>query len=184
MKVRVSRLVDLWSELFWLDYLAPLVAVGVQLTLIISGATRQLGIHWPDLDQRVSAYATGATVVSVIGGLSAVAVSVYLAAAGERARAARQHKGTALRRNWRALLVGMALSAGMCLLAQVVDGGAPAERITAESIFLFGIVLAATRFVRLLWLFNAIMRIADRDLADEESPPAPSVGARWRKKAG
>lgn len=55
-------------------------------------------LAWIDSEQRVSQYGTAAGVVSAIGGLSSIAISIYLSSNGERIRAVRRHYQQELRR--------------------------------------------------------------------------------------
>lgn len=180
MRSRPSHVIEWWSEAIWFDYVVTTALVAGHLALVRVYSPGDLA-SWPDLSQRLSVYSTGATVVSIIGGLSALAISVYLAAAGNRARAVRRNYQEPLRRNWRSLLVGMGVAAGLCLVAQVMDRPGAAD--PAWFVFELGVALATLRFVRLVWLFNAIMRIADRDVTDVPRGPAPELDTAWSKKA-
>jgi hypothetical protein len=173
-------LLDRWSEALGFDYMVPLVLVGGHLLIVRIFSPGDL-VSWPDLPQRLSVYSTGATVVSIIGGLSAIAISLYLVAAGDRAHAVRRHYQESLRRNWRSLLVAMGVAAALCLIAQTIDR--PRTPDPAWFVFEVGMGIAAIRFIRLVWLFNAIMRIIDRDLTDFPRAPAPELDKSWNTKA-
>lgn len=176
---RPSDLIDRWSETLGVDYLVPLVVVGTHLTVVRMLSPGHL-FSWPDLSQRLSVYSTGATIVSIIGGLSAIAISLYLAAAGDRARAVRRNYQDSLRRNWRSLLIGMGIAATLCLVAQAIDRAQTPD--PAWFVFEAGMGLATLRFIRLVWLFNAVMRIIDRDVTDLPRAPTPEVDKSWTTK--
>ncbi len=140
---RLSSLVDWWSEAAWVGYGLTAVVVGVHL-LVVTDTGHGDWLGWLASSQRLTVYGTGATVISIVGGLSAVAVSVYLAAGGERARAVRRHYSGALRRNWLALLLATGISAGLCLVAQTLD--LAKDPHSARFLFEFAISLAVFRF--------------------------------------
>jgi hypothetical protein len=127
---------------------------------------------------RLSAYEAGAAVLAIVGGMSAVAISVYLGATGARAAAAKQHHIQALRRTWRSAFVGIVLAAGLCVVAIIVD--TTASNAAALVIYEFSILLALGRFVRLAWLFDRLLLITDRDATDLPRAPAPQLSQRWR----
>src|SRR6185312_11792353 len=78
-------------------------------------------LRWISADQRLAVYGTGATVVSIFGGLCAVAITIYVTVDGKRAREIRASRNRDLRRNWRSLFVGLGLSVLACLAAQAID---------------------------------------------------------------
>jgi hypothetical protein len=176
---RLSSLVDWWSEAAWIDYALAAVAVGGHV-LVVREAHHGDWLRWSTSSQRLNVYGTGATVISIVGGLSAIAVSVYLAAGGERARAVRRHYSVALRRNWHALLLGTGVAAGLCLVAQILD--VTKDPHSARFVFEFAMALAVFRFLRLAWLFNAMVNIADKDLTDAPLEPAPALSDAWSSK--
>jgi hypothetical protein len=176
---RRSSLLDWWSEATWIDYVLTAAIVGIHI-LVITKTGHGDWLKWISSGQRVTIYGTGATIVSIIGGLSAVAVSVYLAAAGERARAVRRYYSVPLRRNWLALLSATVISAGLCLVAQALDVGKDPH--SARFIFEFAMALATFRFIRLIWIFNAMVTIADKDLAAVPREPAPDLSGAWSER--
>ena len=178
MESRRSSLVNWWSEVVRIDYVLAAVAVAIHVA-VVEATGHGDWLRWSSSSQRLAIYGTGATVISIIGGLSAIAVAVYLAATGERARAVRRYFSSALRRNWLAILLGTGASAGLCLLAQVLDE--PKDPHWARFIFEFAMALATFRFVRLAWLFNSMIKIADRDLTDLPRGKAPELSEAWSK---
>ena len=106
---------------------------------------------------------------------------MYLAAGGERAKVVRRQYSDSMRTNWRTLLSGMGLAAGLCLLAQIVDRIDHPE--PSWFTFELGIAIAAAKFLRLVWLFDAILKIADHDLTDATRASALELAESWRKAA-
>jgi hypothetical protein len=176
-----SPIVDYWSVHPWADYAITLFVIAVYL-LVTSIAKHGDWMRWIGEGQQVTVYGTGATVVSIIGGFSAIAVSVYLAASGERARAVRAAYGDALRKNWRAVLMGLGFATILCLVAQVLDK--TNDPFSTRFIFQAAMLLAATRFLRLVWLFDALTRVADRDLTDAPPASPPEVSTSWLRRSG
>jgi hypothetical protein len=179
VRSRLSGVTDWWSEATWIDYGLAFLVVGAHV-LVVKQTGHGDWLRWSDSAQRLTVYGTGATVISIIGGLSTIAVAVYLAAGGERARAVRLHYPAALRRNWRALILATGLTAGLCLVAQAIDTGKDPH--SARFVFEFAMAVAGLRFVRLVWLFNAMIRIADRDLTDAPRGPAPDLDDAWSRR--
>jgi hypothetical protein len=173
------RLVDIWSSVVWLDYVAVFVVAGAHL-LIIKLTGHGDWLKWISSSQRITVYGTGAAIIAIIGGLSAVAVTVYVSADGERARAVRAHYHSELRKNWRALLLGLGVSAGACLVAQALDG--KNDPFSSRAIFEAAMILAVCRFLRLVWLFDAIVAVSDRDLIDMPRAEAPQLSRAWHSK--
>jgi hypothetical protein len=175
----VARLVDLWSEQTWMDYAATAIVV-TPYFLVTKFVRHSDWLRSISADQRLAIYGTGATIISIIGGLSAVAITIYVAADGGRARAVRESKNRYLRRNWRALFVGLGVSSLACLAAQAID--APHDLLSSRIVFVAAMIFAIWRFIRLVWLFDAIIGIADRDLTDSKRIKAPPLGTSWRSK--
>jgi hypothetical protein len=168
--------VDYWSEATWTDYAATALIV----TSYFVATKLAHGGDWLrsiSADQRLAVYGTGATIVSIVGGLSVIAITIYITANGERVRAVRAAYGTSMRRNWRALIIGLGLSALACLVAQAIDG--EHDPSSSRILFAAAMVFAAWRFLRLLWLFDALIGVMDQDLTDSGRLPAPKLGKAW-----
>lgn len=163
--------VDRWSEAPWWDFAAAALAVAIHL-IVVHAWGRGDWLKWADSGQRTSVYGTAAGVVSAIGGLSSIAISIYTASEGPRARSVRRNFPVELRRNWRSLLTGTALICFLCLIAQSMDD--PRDLYHMRYVFEFAMLLAVARFLRMLWLFDAIMKISDRDASDPD-PALPLV---------
>jgi hypothetical protein len=155
VKLSWTSLIDRWSEAVWLDYAVAVAVVSTHMitVIILSPGT---WFSWPSDMQRLAVYSSGATVVSIIVGITAVALPVYLAAGGERAKTVRCQYPDSMRKNWRTLLSGMGLAAGLCLIAQIVDRGGHPE--PSWFTFELGSTIAVTKFIRLVWLFDAIIK--------------------------
>jgi len=175
----LDRLIDVWSSAVWLDYIGAALIVGTHF-LIVEFTGHGDWLKWISSSQRITVYGTGAAIIAIIGGLSAVAVTVYVAASGERARAIRAFYHSDLRKNWRALLVGLGLSAGACLVAQALDTNH--NPLSSRVIFEAAMSLAFWRFLRLVWLFDAIVAVSDQDLVDVPRADAPKLGRPWRNR--
>jgi hypothetical protein len=176
-KDTLSPVADFWSEATWVDYAvtAVLVAAYFGATKLAHGGDQLLSIS---ADQRLAVYGTGATIVSIVGGLSVIAITIYVTANGERVRAVRASYGKGMRRNWRALFVGLGLSALSCLVAQVIDG--QHDPLSSRILFVAAMIFAILRFIRLLWLFDALIGVMDKDLTDTGRRPAPQLGNAWK----
>ncbi|MEV5107970.1 hypothetical protein ACFQ7G_19525 [Streptomyces massasporeus] len=175
MSVRES-LVDRWSEAVWWDYAIALVLVSGHVA-VVRAAGRGDWLSWIASEQRVSLYGTAAGVVSAIGGLSSIAISIYLSSNGERIRAVRRHYQSELRRNWKALLVATALICMGCLIAQGLDDKADSH--SARFVFEASMALAFVRFLRMLWLLDRMMGINDLDQSGPSPRPAPRYDPGW-----
>ncbi|WP_095046232.1 hypothetical protein [Streptomyces sp. WM6386] len=171
-----EALEDRWSEWLWVDYLAAAVIVAGHILLIrLTGSGDWLS--WIDSSQRTDAYGTSAGVVSAIGGLSAIAISIYTASNGIRVREVRREHHAKLRKSWRALLAVTALCCALFIVAQTLDR--KNDPLSARFIFEYAFCLAVIRFGRLIWLFEMMMRISDRDLTDPQIEPAPVRDPDW-----
>ncbi|MCD2191612.1 hypothetical protein [Actinomycetospora soli] len=181
MSQRSSAITGFWSERPGLDYVIALLAVALHIA-----AVRLLGggdvLRWAELTQRLSAYGAGATLISVIGGLSSIAMAVYLSAAGPRVQAARRNYPDELRANWRSLLVGTGIAATACVAAQVLDSTNDVH--SARFVFEGAVFLAVARFSRLIWLFDSMLAVADKDASEKgvKKKPAPELGSSWRQR--
>ncbi|MFI5705518.1 hypothetical protein ACIA78_36455 [Streptomyces xanthochromogenes] len=177
-----TRIEDAWAERLWIDHLVAATAVGIHVLVIrLTGSGDWL--QWIDSSQRTDLYAAAAGVVSAIGGLSAIAISIYTAANGERLRAVRrQHQGQ-LRRSWRSLLQGTAWCCLLLLAALSLDR--EHEPLSVRFLSEYALAFAALRYPRLIWLFDRMMQVSDMDLAEPERSPAPVRDPHWvRRRQG
>ncbi|NAS22385.1 hypothetical protein GT755_11900 [Herbidospora sp. NEAU-GS84] len=177
-RLRIS-LVGWWSDNPWIDYILAATILAFHL-LVVNRYKRGDFLSWITLDQRLGVYETGATVISVLGGLSAIAATVYMAATGQRARKARLHFAEELRRNWTYLLVNVGASALICLCAQALDNNHDPHSMRFS--FEYAILLAIFSFSRLVWLFDSVMAISNMDAAEISVTEAPPLNPVWKSK--
>ena len=177
---RREWLVDHWVEALWWDLVAAAILTFIHI-IVVHFFHHGDWLLWINSSQRGTVYSTAALIISALGGLSAIAVTVYMSAEGERARAVRRYHHGSLRKNWRGLLSGAGITAMLCLLAQVLDvGNDPHD---ARFIFEFAFILAAIRFARLLWLFDAMMKVSDQDVTEFTPRPPVELDPGWVSKS-
>ena len=175
MSVR-DTIEDIWAGHLRVDYLIAGAALGSHI-LVIRSMDAGDWLSWIDSSQRTDLYAAAAGSVSAIGGLSAIAISLYTAANGERLRAVRLHHHVELRRSWRSLLQATALCCLLLLVSLSLDR--EADPLSARFIFEYAMAFAALRFARLIWLFDRVMGLADADLTEPEPPAMPVRDPGW-----
>ncbi|MFF9403479.1 hypothetical protein [Streptomyces sp. NPDC014744] len=160
------RLLNKWRARPGSDWLVVIVVLALHVAWVRwTGGGDLFGK--PGREQRLQIYTAGATVVAVVGSFVTAAIAQYAGASGRRMRTLRtsEHLASQFRRNWVSILSATLLIAGVCLLATVLDvtksdpGGV---HWMVEAVLLLG----AARAYRLLWLFNAVIKATDRDLAD------------------
>ncbi|MGY3681569.1 hypothetical protein ACVWXU_005192 [Streptomyces sp. TE33382] len=178
MSVRTS-IEDRWAAYLWIDYLLAALAVGVHIFVIWSTGSSDW-LSWIDSGQRTDLYATAAGVVSAIGGLSAIAVSLYTAANGERLRAVRAQHHEELRRSWRSLIQSTALCCLLLLISLALDR--ETDPLSCRFLFEYTMVFASLRFMRLVWLFDRMMQVSDADLVREEQTTTPVRDPAWLRR--
>ncbi|GAA1031464.1 hypothetical protein GCM10009557_26920 [Virgisporangium ochraceum] len=161
-----------------LDYLLAGVVVAGHVLIIRQSGSGDF-LSWIESDRRSDVYSGSGAVIATLGGLSAIGLAIYQSASGDRSKAIRVLYGNELRRNWRGLLVMAGLSSLLCYLCMALDQ--EKDPISIRFVFEWAMVFAVVRFVRLVWIFDRILQIADRDLTDapRRTPAAPS--ARWRR---
>ncbi|MBU6530975.1 hypothetical protein AB0896_16350 [Streptomyces parvulus] len=174
-----DTIADRWAEHLWIDYLVAALILGVHV-LVIRATESGDWLSWIDSSQRTGLYAAAAGVVSAIGGLSAIAISIYTAANGERLRAVRRHHQDDLRRSWRSLLCSTALVCTLLLSALSLDRDK--DPVSARFIFEFAMSFAALRFSRLIWLFDSMMRVSDADSAEPDPVATPVRDPDWLRR--
>lgn len=142
-------------------------------------------LRWVDTTQRRGVYAMGSGIVSILGGLTAIGLAQYRAANGSRSIAVRRLYGPTLRKNWRGILLVTGFCAVVCLVAAATDRDH--DPASSRFIFEFAILLWGVRFLRLVWLFDSMLTLADVEASDEKRADAPAMHPRWserRKGAG
>lgn len=178
MSLRTS-IEDCWVQRVWLDHILSTLAVTAHV-LVIRYTGSADWLSWIDSSQRTDLYAAAAGVVSAIGGLSAIAISIYTAANGERLRAVRARHHRELRRSWRSLLQGTALCCVLLLAALSLDRARDPH--SSRFIFEFAMALAGQRFSRLIWLFDRMIRVSDADLTGTGAATAPVRDPNWLRR--
>lgn len=161
------------------------VAAGILVGIHYLIARRYEGgnwLSWIGPNQRVGVYGTAAGVISLLGGLCAIGVSVMLSGEGDRAKAVRRLYGSVLRRTWVGLLAATFVAAMLCVVAQTMDGRHASGPTIGRWFFEYAVVLSMFAFARLIWLLNALMKVADQDLTDVPRQAAPRLGKNWRNR--
>ncbi|MCG0067320.1 hypothetical protein L0F81_29310 [Streptomyces tricolor] len=156
--VRTARgyVYNQWSHHPIVDFALTAVSVGA---LALAQGHHILADH--EADQRMSIYATVASVAAIVGGFGTAAISQYATSSGRRMTVLRQMFGVHLRRNWVGLLTSMLLVSFGCLGVMMSDtkkeiglGGWIAEYL---------IIFGAVRSLRLVWLFRLLIDVSDHD---------------------
>jgi hypothetical protein len=147
---------NLWSEHPSVDWL------GAALCATVLGFWRSghiLSGH--SLDQRMSIYATVASVAAIIGGFGTAAISQYATSSGRRMTFLRARFGESLRRNWVSILTSMTAVAAGLLATMLGDTG----KTIGWPGWLVGylLFLGLLRSVRLIWLFRLLIDVSDHD---------------------
>lgn len=178
---KVIDLKDWFADRPGLDYVVTLMIVGAHWAFIKWGKAGDVLI-WLDSDRRADLYAQSAAVVATLGGLASIGLAIYQSASGDRTRAIRVLYGQELRRVWRSILVMAGMSSGLAFAAMSLDHiGDP---LKARFLYEAAMTLAIVRFGRLVWVFDRILNIADRDLADGPRPEPAPAAPRWTSPKG
>ncbi|QKW20523.1 hypothetical protein HUT16_16925 [Kitasatospora sp. NA04385] len=127
-------------------------------------------------DQRMSIYATVASVAAIIGGFGTAAISQYASSSGRRMTFIRVRFGPSLRRNWVSILVSMSEVSIGCLAVMIYDSGENLGRAgwLLEAVLVLGIL----RTIRLIWLFRLLIDVSDHDGASGGGPEEVRVVRR------
>lgn len=177
MRVLLDRLVGWWSEHPFVDYVTvAFVTASHILVVVLLGMGDVLA--GTDLDQRLELYAASAGVVSVIGGVTSVALALYQSLGGERGGAVRRHYGDEVRRNWRALLVTTGFTPAVCVLSMALDRE-PGNPLLPRFLLEVALLLAASRFLRLVWLFDAFLHVDDASRGDKGKGQPLAFNPGW-----
>ncbi|WP_234317789.1 TMEM134 family protein [Streptomyces rimosus] len=121
-------------------------------------------------DRRKDIYTTAASISALVGGFGTAAIAQYASSHGRDMRELRRRFGGSLRKNWSSILSGMLLISAGCLLLLTIDRTESAGFASwlAEAM----LVLGGARSVRLVWLFNMLIKVSDRDALEPERSPA------------
>lgn len=165
----LRRLKDAWSEVPGLDWVVAAVIMGGHF-----GATHWAS--WPGIvdgltaDRRKDFYTTAASVSALVGGFGTAAIAQYASSNGQDMRVLRRRFGGSLRKNWLSILTGMLIVSAGCLLLLVLDRAKSAGYTAWLTEFL--LLLGSARSLRLVWLFNMLIGVSDRDALQPERSPA------------
>lgn len=165
----VTRIKNIWSETPGLDWLVAVLILVVHAGWWKAGGMPAL-FEGPTLDRRKDVYTTTASVAALVGGFATAAIAQYASSRGETIQAMRQRFGPSLRRNWSSILSSMLGIAGGCIILLLIDRGPKpgATAWAAEGLLLLG----SLRSMRLVWLFNALIGVTDRDAIEPARSPA------------
>lgn len=121
-------------------------------------------------DRRKDIYTTVASISALVGGFGTAAIAQYASSIGRDMRELRRRFGSSLRKNWASILTGMLLISAGCLALLIVDRTKSIGDIgwLAESLLALGVA----RSIRLVWLFNILINVSDRDAVEPERSPA------------
>jgi hypothetical protein len=149
-----------WSNHPSVDLPVAAVVVAIHAILVYRyNVSNVLGLA--ESSQRLAIYAAGAGTTSLTAGFAGTAIAVYGSSSGKVVADLRARYGQVVRRNWRSILGWLLASAILCILAMTVDTKSSAR--SSEWIFEFAIVISATKFARLIFLFGLVMESADHD---------------------
>ncbi|WP_327384461.1 hypothetical protein [Streptomyces sp. NBC_01207] len=154
---RIARRIhNLWSEHPSVDCLG---AALFTVTLGLWQGGHILNGH--ALDQRMSIYATVASVAAIVGGFGTAAISQYATNSGRRMTYLRARFGESLRRNWVSILTSMtAVAAGLVATMMSDKGNTLGWPGWIVGYLLF---LGLLRSARLIWLFRLLIDVSDYD---------------------
>ncbi|MFJ8760976.1 hypothetical protein [Streptomyces cyaneofuscatus] len=167
--VNLRRIKDFWSEKPAVDWLLLAILVGGHIAVSIWTSQSSI-MHGVTADRRKDIYTTAASISALVGGFGTAAIAQYASSNGRDMRALRRLFGRSLRKNWSSILTGMLLVSAGCLALLVFDDARSAGHLewVAEALLAFG----AARSIRLVWLFNMLINVSDRDAVEPERSPA------------
>ncbi|MFF8692406.1 hypothetical protein ACF08W_09370 [Streptomyces sp. NPDC015144] len=145
-----------WSHHPIVDFVLAGLSVG---GLAVAQGQHIFASH--DAEQRMSIYATVASVAAIVGGFGTAAISQYATSSGQRMTILRQTYGIHLRRNWVGLLTSMLFVSFGCLAVMMSD--TKAEIGLGGWIAEYLIIFGAVRSFRLVWLFRLLIDVSDHD---------------------
>jgi hypothetical protein len=156
-----QRLEDLWLDRPWIDWLAACVVAGSHAAIVELAKHGDL-LSWPQRIQRISGYAAVAGAVSLIAGLTTMAISHFAGAQGDRIVWLRAGQAKLLRRNWLSALRTPLLVALISITMIFID--TKDKPSAARFVFEGAVVLAVIRFSRMTFIFRQFLEI---DAADQ-----------------
>jgi len=184
---KVDPVRDYWLNNLWTDLAIAATLVGAHLVLVAQLPVLDVLGNSAPADRR-AAYSSVAVVVSLLGSFSAVAIGQLSAAKGARADSLRDQGGTTLAKNWRSIFLAGLGTAGISILALLVD---PSRHtlswwpVVIRWVFEFALLVAVVKFFRLSVLFYEVLAIATLSAKEgDDKPLGPAVTAskRWKDK--
>lgn len=193
-ETRTEQAVGWWAEHPFIDPAAVAVLVGAHVIVVVFG---KLGdwLLWIPATQRQTAYTTGASVIAILGSVSAIGIAIYQSVDGDRSRKLRARFGDEIRNNFRSLLAATGFCALICLVAVVANrtpaisssahaaSGASTDPAYSRFWFEFAVGLWALRYVRIIYFFTYVLDIRDKESTDEPRRAAPSVSPAWKRSS-
>lgn len=171
MRAALRRLSDFWSEHPGVDWALVLIVLASHWLSQVAFSHDFSPLADLDRDRRKDIYTTTASVAALVGGFGTAAIAQYVSASGRGILQLRRWFGEKLRKNWSSILTGMLVISGGCLIGLIMDNSQRGGVLIwwGEAILFLGFF----RSLRLVWLFNLLIRVADRDALD--SPRSPAV---------
>ena len=171
-RVGVRAVLNSWSNHPSLDSLLVSVALGGHL-LVVYRWDKGNVLAWAESSQRVAIYAAGAGVAALIAGFTGTTIAQYGSSTGPLVRELRMKFGDEIRRNWVNIVKWLLISALLCILAMALDSKNSPKG--SEWVFESAILVSATKFGRLLFLFNLLLTALDEDLRTPVRSRAPEL---------
>jgi hypothetical protein len=169
-----QRLEDLWLDRPWSDWLAACLIAGGHAAAFERWHRGDL-LSWAEPGQRITGYATVAGAVSLIAGLTTMAISQFAGAQGERIVWLRVGQAKLLRRNWISALRTPLFVALISIVMIFID---TAKRPSvARFVFEGAVVLAAVRFGRMTFIFRQFLDIDAVDQTERSRDQGTSGSA-------
>lgn len=174
---RRNRMVSLTTRLgnFWSDHPSTdLLVVALVALHFIEVAKWGHGdvLSWSPASNRVAIYAAGAGVMSLIAGFAGTAIAQYGSSSGPIVHVLREMYGRTIRINWISITSWLLISALLCIVAMAIDGEKSVTR-GSQWVFEMALAIAALKFVRLVFLFNLILKSVTVDSMGSEQPSMP-----------
>lgn len=155
------RTLDSWSSRPSIDLAMAVLVVGGHAILVYGRHTGDI-LQWANQSQRLSVYAAGAGMMSLIAGFAGTAIAQYGSSSGPVVAVLRSLHGRAIRRNWLNISGWLLAGTLLCVVAMAVDSEKSAR--SSEWIFEASLCIAVTKFIRLLFLFGLLLSALDSEV--------------------